>query len=122
MIKERRSERRRVFQHPIEVEQEYAGRRFVATARDIGAAGMFIASPEPFVPGDFIRVRFVLPGTSSHIAIEAQVVRTEVTDPERGKEAGVGVRFLDAPEWVVAEVRRFVEEGSSSGRRRPSRR
>lgn len=122
MTRERRTERRRKVRHPIEVEQEFAGRRFLATTRDIGAAGMFIASPEPFVPGDFVRVRFELPGTSSHIALEAQVVWSEVADPDCGKEAGVGVRFLDAPDWVVAEVRRFVEEGAPSGRRRTSRR
>lgn len=122
MRQERRTERRRKVRHPVEVDQEFAGRRFVATARDIGAAGMFLASPEPFVPGDFVRVRFVLPGTSSHIALEAQVVRIDAGDPGKGEEPGVGVRFLDAPDWVVAEVRRFVEEEASSGRRRPSRR
>lgn len=122
MTEERRSERRRTVRRPVEVVQEFAGRRFVAMARDIGAAGMFLESPEPFVPGDFVHVRFVLPGTSSHIALEAQVVRIQHADAERGQEAGVGVRFLDAPDWVVAEVRRFVEEGASSGGPRPSRR
>ncbi len=122
MTKERRTERRRVVRHPIEVEQEFTGRRFVATTRNIGAGGMFIESPEPFVPGDFVRVRFQLPGTASHIVLETQVVRSEFAAPERGEVAGVGVRFLDAPDWVVAEVRRFVEEGASSRRRRPSRR
>lgn len=110
MTQERRTERRRKFRHEVEVEQEFAGRRFTATIRDIGAAGMFVASPEPFVAGDFIRVRFQLPRTTSHIVLEAQVVRTQDAGPDR--EAGVGVRFLDTPEWVVAEVRRFVEEAA----------
>lgn len=122
MTQERRTERRRKVHHPIEVEQEFAGRRFLATTRDIGAGGMFIESPEPFVPGDFVRVRFQLPGTSSHIALEAQVVRAEGAALDGSHEAGVAVRFLDAPDWVVAEVRRFVEEGAPSRGRRPSRR
>lgn len=112
MTEERRSERRRALCHPVEVEQEFAGRRFVALARDIGAAGMFLVTPEPFILGDFIRVRFGLPGTPSHIVLEAQVVRAEVGDPEQGRGAGVGVRFLEVPDWVVSEVRRYVEEGS----------
>lgn len=109
MARERRKEPRRQLRHPIEVEQEFAGRRFMATTRDIGAAGMFIESREPFVLGDFVRVRFQLPGTASHIVLDAQVVRSEFGDPQAGREPGVGVHFLDAPEWVVAEVRRFVK-------------
>jgi len=108
---ERRTERRRDVRHPVEVEQAYAGRRFVAYARNIGAGGMFLESPEPFVQGDFVRVKFAMPGTSSHLALEAQVVRADPGDPVCGRPAGVGIRFLDAPDWVVAEVRRFVEQG-----------
>lgn len=106
MSTERRSETRRRIAEKVEVVAEFTGRSFLASAKDISASGMFIATEEPLVSGDFVRVNFALPGTTSFISLEAQVVR--VVRPGPGVEAGAGLRFLDAPEWVITEIRRFV--------------
>ncbi len=117
MTRERRKERRRTFRHPVEVEQEFAGRRFSATVRNIGAGGMFIESREAFVEGDFVRLRFQVPGTASFISVEGQVMWCDPGDPAAQREPGAGVRYLDAPEWAVAAIRRFVEGSPAPGAR-----
>lgn len=112
---DRRKEPRRKASVPVEVEQTFAGRRGYGIARDIGPGGLFLETPDPFVVGDFVRLRFHLPSSSAFLEVEGQVVRVQEGDPHLALPSGVGIRFVDAPEWVVAEVRRFVVEGLNKG-------
>jgi len=109
---ERRKERRTEFATKVEISRSDEGGWCKAIARDISAGGMFLQTDFECSLQNEMTVRFLLPGTTSHLEVRGQVARRDVSDSDDvSGMVGVGLKFLDTPPWVLDELRRFVEGG-----------
>lgn len=101
---ERRRAGRRRLAATVEVLDGSGAQTTRGIARDIGSHGMALYPQQPLAVGERVTLRFDLPTSSWCLELEARVVRS--FEGEEG--AAVALEFLDAPEWAVAEVTRFV--------------
>jgi len=105
---ERRREPRREFAANVEVMKDHGWIK--AVARDISTAGMYLQTDLESSFVDVMTVRFLLPDSSSHLEVKGRVARRENEGAgQDSKLIGVGLEFVETTEWVLAELRSFVE-------------
>jgi hypothetical protein len=78
----------------VPVELRTADRRSIRLSEEIGTGGIRLTSAAPFEPGRPVEVRFVLPGTSAPLVIDAEIVTTGDPSEEAGERGGAAVHFL----------------------------
>jgi Tfp pilus assembly protein PilZ len=104
---------RRRFQGTAEILEGVRGTWAKALAYDISMSGMFLQTMSDWHIGDHVLVKFKLPTSASQIELHGTVVR--VARPGEAKDSdtiGAGIVFVEAADWAIEEVRRFVETGS----------
>lgn len=112
-------ERREYPRAPIEITAEAIVRDqiYVGLSRNISGGGMFLRLPEAPPLRAVLELRFLLPGDSTPIAVDAEVVWTIAApapqSASRKLPAAVGIRFLHLDgrdrERILAYVRSLDE-------------
>lgn len=109
--RERRRAVRRFLGGAAEILERVQGEWTHAIARDVSRLGMFLQTMSAYQVGQEVMVRFVLPTSCCQIEVRGRVVRvataSDTNDPDR---IGVGIEFIEPPDWAMAEVVRFIEE------------
>lgn len=83
--------------------------------RNISTGGLFIGLPQPLPIGEMLVVRFRLGSNPAEYQAVAEVrwVRTpDAASPD--SPAGMGVRFIDLPPAVAAQIQAYIEGLSDS--------
>jgi CheY-like chemotaxis protein len=89
----------------IEVSLENSGRFVLGRSLNISANGMLIES-ERVLPGEGrLRLNFFLPGETSPVQVNAEVLRSEFA----GTLARYGVRFVDLSSEAEEQIERYVQ-------------
>lgn len=104
---------------------------FDALATTLGAGGLFVATPTPFLDGHPLALRFALPSSGEVHEITGRVVWSNTpraADPlagerEDGASAGMGIEFVDrvAVARLARELESDAEPNPGAGRRRRER-
>lgn len=115
-MNERRKATRRRFTGEVELLEEVRGLPGTAMARDISVTGMFLQTMAPWEQDEAMTIRFLLPSSSSHLEVQGKVVRRQGPGPDVDSEkVGVAIAFDEIPEWVLEEVRRYVDKAPRVG-------
>lgn len=94
----------------VDVELETPAGRARAVATTLGAGGLFVATPEPWLPGTSLIIHLQLPGCSEWLALEARVAWCQVPEGD-ARSPGMGVEFVDrsARADLAARLERWAE-------------
>lgn len=102
---------------PINVPVRYAPlheEEAVGMTMNISARGMFIITDQPPAIGTKIRLEFQLPGTSSSLDLNGEVLWNTI---DFGKGLGVkgfGLQFIQVDDKTVDQITRYIEERKGS--------
>ena len=78
---------------------------------NISEGGMFLCTDEPIPKETVVNVKFSLPFNNEQFELRAEVERTVPPD-QRGTESGMGLKFLELPDAVRKEIRRFIQQST----------
>ncbi|HEY0715119.1 MAG TPA: PilZ domain-containing protein [Polyangia bacterium] len=92
----------------VPVELRAADRRVFRLSDEIGMGGIRLRRAAPFEPGRPVSVRFALPGSTSEIALDAEVV--EIGDESEAGEGGAALYFIDPSPEVKSAIAGYVAE------------
>jgi uncharacterized protein (TIGR02266 family) len=103
-------ERRRGLRVPIAIDIEYQGDAPPIRRRttNLGAGGVFIATPAPLPEGLPLRLRFALPGQAEPMQVDAAVAWAE-------PDIGMGLRFTGIGPEDRAAIRRYLRAAHPGG-------
>jgi len=74
---------------------------------NVSEGGAFLCTHVPLPVGAQARVQWGLPGGDDLLEVVAEVVWARDSGVQR--PPGMGLRFLEPPEWVSLSIRRYVE-------------
>ncbi|HET9407234.1 MAG TPA: PilZ domain-containing protein [Candidatus Sulfotelmatobacter sp.] len=103
-------ERRRAFRVPVQAPVELTlpnGRKLEGILLDLSETGMDVLTAEPQFPGALLAFQFSLPDGALAISAQGQVAWAD-------SNGQTGVRFVEVPEAVSAELKRWVKAAASS--------
>src|SRR6185436_14651771 len=86
----------------------------VAYSADLSKGGMFLAS-EQFLPvNSTLNLKLELPSRGGELTVRCRVVytRDHATATKTGKQAGMGIQFLDLDEQALTRIGQFIAEQS----------
>jgi hypothetical protein len=92
----------------VPVELRAADRRVFRLSEEIGMGGIRLRQAAPFEPGRPVAVRFSLPGSTTSLALEAEVV--EIGDPSEPDVGGAALYFLDPTPEIKSAIASYVAE------------
>jgi hypothetical protein len=93
----------------VPVELRAADRRVFRLSEEIGMGGIRLHRAAPFEPGRPVSIRFSLPGATTEMVLEAEVV--EIGDPsESGDGGGAALYFLDLSPEMKSALAGYVAE------------
>jgi uncharacterized protein (TIGR02266 family) len=81
---------------------------FTGLTRNISEGGLFVATHLPFELGARLEVRLLLPGDAEPTALLTEVCWLRAHSSLNESLAGVGLRFVDPPEPIVARIHEFM--------------
>jgi hypothetical protein len=94
----------------VPVELRAADRRSIRLSEEIGTGGIRLTSAAPFEPGRPVEVRFVLPGTTVALVMNAEVVTTGDPSEAAGERGGAAVHFLRPTADEKAALATYVSD------------
>jgi hypothetical protein len=95
----------------VPVELRADTRRVFRLARSIGEDGVRLVRPAPFDVGREVKVRLVLPGGTSTLAMSASVQSADADEEDRLERAsGREVAFIDASQETRAAISAYVKD------------
>ena len=101
MQSEKGSERRKYKRVTI-IQEMFFGDRGIRKMDDISEQGMFISTPEVFMKGSILDLKFRLFNDDQPITVKAEVRYTQ-------KGVGMGVRFMNLKPEDRERIKAFVE-------------
>ena len=93
---------RRKYRRVTIVQEILFGDRLTRKMDDISEEGMFIATPEAFMQGSVLDLKFRLFNDDRHISVKAEVRYIQ-------KGVGMGVRFKDLKAEDRRRIKKFIE-------------
>jgi CheY-like chemotaxis protein len=96
-----------VVKFPVAIKEGSAEKSLTCTSLSEG--GMYLRTYEPLPEGTVIQVKFNLPLDPEAIELSVEVVRTLPLSVQLEADPGMGLRFVDTTEGVLAKVRNFVQ-------------
>lgn len=86
-------------------------RSFFGYAKNISRSGLFIATISPREPGTVFDLEIPLPNVMGiHLHCSVEIVWKRRYDPACPYEPGMGLRFIDLPEDVAAQIDTWVKQ------------
>jgi uncharacterized protein (TIGR02266 family) len=84
-------------------------------AANLGIGGLFVATREPRLPGERVRVLFTIPSSGARFEAEAEVrwVRERPSETEPALVAGMGLKFLELSADARHAVEVFLRQGAA---------
>jgi PilZ domain len=111
-VNDRRSTRRRSLPFIRSAVLEVGDRSHVVVVTDLSADGAFLSTRIALDPSDPLRLKVILPRDGREVVIPCRLVwRSERFDPDRGRAAGIAVRFGELEE----PARRLLDAYSREG-------
>ena len=123
MVEDKRSARR-ARMSGVRATYESAGVDVEANVLDLGAGGLFVRTATPLAVGKRISLELQIVGEPGPWSVLGRVVWVREKGEGEGAPPGMGVKFIDADEDVVAAIDRLVESRERTepglGRSRPA--
>lgn len=84
---------------------------FFGYSKNISKSGMFIATTNSISPGEQLELTFQLPPPlTGSVACRCEVVWKRPIGTHLPFEPGMGIKFLDMPEEISAEINTWIQE------------
>jgi uncharacterized protein (TIGR02266 family) len=97
----------------LRVDLKTGDESFVATSKNVGVGGLFVATDRQLPVGERLTLELALPGFVRPIAVGAEVRWVHQT--AEGRAAGLGLRFVSPPFGLTVAIHELLR--SSSGPR-----
>ncbi len=102
------SERRAFIRHQVKIDVNYRrGETYLfSRSENLSELGIFLVSREPLTKGDLLELRFLSPEGGDPIEIKGEVMWLE--KGIRGKQPGMGVRFIDPSPQIRKRIKALI--------------
>jgi uncharacterized protein (TIGR02266 family) len=103
------------FDLEVKVDLESDHNFYTGLTQNISAGGLFIATHQLRRIGDYIKVKFSLPGAASAVSVNTEVrwIRENSLLHRFDGSTGMGVRFIDLSEEASQVILSFLESRDS---------
>ncbi len=86
-----------------------AGGTLATVTRDVGPNGMFVVTDQPRSVGEYLELRFALPGWDDPISVQCEVRwNRQRTSTDDGYAPGMGLRFVGLSVLVSGWIEEFL--------------
>ena len=103
------------FDLEVKVDLESDHNFYTGLTQNISAGGLFIATHQLRRIGDYIKVKFFLPGSPNPVSVNTEVrwIRENSLLHRFDGSTGMGVRFIDLSEEASHVIKSFLESRDS---------